>query len=86
MDQYFDEVIELVVWVTVGAILVVAAVYVIGKFRAGTEKQELKASQLLSKFRELHSKGAVNDAEYRTIKTTLSAQLREELKHNDKTD
>ena len=87
MDQVvWGEAETLVVWVTILVMMVVVAIYVIGKVRTGTEKQEPKASKLLSKFRELHSRGVLSDAEFRTIKTTLSAQLQKELKDNDETD
>ena len=73
---------ELVVWIAVLAALVVVAIYVIGKVRASPAQHEPATSQLISKFRELHSRGKLSDAEFRTIKTTLGTQLREELKDN----
>ena len=36
----------------------------------------------MSKFRDLHSRGGLTDAEYRTIKTTLAVQLKQQLKDN----
>jgi len=80
-----DPIAELVVWAAVGAIGVAVAAYVIGKIRAEPAKQEPDASELMSKFRDLHSKGELTDAEFRTIKTTLAARLQEELKDNGET-
>jgi uncharacterized membrane protein len=52
------------------------------KLRAAPAKQESTASELLSKFRELHSEGELTDAEYRTIKTRLAAELQQQIKGN----
>ncbi len=76
---------QLVVWLALLAALIAVVVYVIGKLRAEPVQQEPIASELISKFRELHSKGELDDAEFRTIKTTLAEQLQEELKRNGET-
>ena len=67
------------------AVLVAVAAYVISKIRPKPLQRELPASELLSKFRELHSKGGLSDEEFRTIKTTLTEQLQEELKDTGET-
>lgn len=36
-------------------------------------------SELLTKFREMHSRGTLSDAEYRTIKLKLASQIESEL-------
>ena len=78
---------ELVFWIAVLAsltaaalLLVAATAYLVVRIRAKTLQQEPLSSELMSKFRELHSKGELTDAEYRTIKTTLAEQLRKEIK------
>ncbi len=76
---------ELVLWGTVGAIALAVGAYVIGKIRAEPTQQEPDASELMSKFRDLHSEGKLTDAEFRTIKTALAARLQEELKDNGET-
>jgi uncharacterized protein HemX len=68
------------------ALLVGAAIFAIKKIRAKTVQQEPKASQLLSKFREQRSRGELSGEEFRELKTTSAAQLKEELKDNDGTD
>jgi uncharacterized membrane protein len=72
----------LVVWGAALAVLVCVAVYVIGKVRDRPAQHEPEAGRLLTNFREWHSQGVLDDAEYRTIKTTLAAQFRDELKDN----
>ena len=64
------------------AMLVAIACYVIGKIRPKSIQKELSASEWLSKYRELHSKGELSDEEYRTIKTKLAERLQDELKDN----
>jgi uncharacterized membrane protein len=83
---------ELVFWIAVLALLTAAAVLLVAataflvlRIRAKTLQQEPMASELMSKFRELHSKGELTDAEYRTIKTTLVEQLRKQIKDTGET-
>ena len=75
---------ELVVWLAVLMIIVAIACYVTEKIRPKTEKKERAASEWLSKWRDLHSRGGLSDAEFRTIKTTFAAQLREQSSPNGK--
>ena len=80
-----DPIAELVIWAALGAIVIALAAYVIGKIRAEPAQNEPEASDLISKFRDLHSRGELSDAEFRTIKTTLAGRLEEELKDNGET-
>lgn len=70
------------VWTGLAALGLGIGILLMRKLRATPAKQESTASELLSKFRELHSEGELSDAEYRTIKTQLAAQLQHELKGN----
>ena len=74
---------SLLIWLAIFAGLVWLATYAIKKIRTGPAQQELGANELISKFRELHSKGELSDAEFRTIKTTLAARLRREVRGKD---
>jgi len=86
MDRLLEAGAEfLVLWTAILAALVAVAIYVIKKVRDKAVQKEPTASELLSKFRELHSRGELSDAEFRTIKTTLASQLHEELKDNGQT-
>ncbi len=80
-----NPVAQLIIWVALGAILLAVALYIIGKIRGQVYQREPIASELMSKFRDLHSRGELSDAEFRTIKTTLAAQLREELRDSEET-
>ncbi|HUY34961.1 MAG TPA: hypothetical protein VMV69_19595 [Pirellulales bacterium] len=71
---------RLVLWLTVGAILLVLGLYAVSKVREGNDEKRVGANELLSNFRELHSQGELSDDEYRTIKTMLAARVQQELK------
>ena len=76
---------QLVLWSVVLAMMIAVGLYVLGRIRAAPAQKESSASELLSKCRELHSRGGLTDAESRTIKTQLAAQLERELKGNGET-
>ena len=78
-------IIELVASIAILAIFVAVAIFSIKNIRSETVQQEPKASKLLSKFREQHTKGELSEEEFRGIKTTLAVQLKEELKDNGET-
>jgi hypothetical protein len=77
---------QAVVWLSVLAVLIAVAVYVIGKVRSSAIQKEPTASNLLSKFRESHCRGDLSDEEFRTIKTTLATQLQQEIKDSGDKD
>jgi uncharacterized membrane protein len=74
-----------IVSLAVLAAMIAVAAYCIKKIRTKTLQHEPQASELLSKFRDLHSQGELSDEEFRTIKTTLTAELQQELNDGGKT-
>lgn len=74
---------QLIISAAILASLVAVGTYVFGKVRTGAVQKEPPASELLTKFRELHSRGVLSDEEFRTIKTTLTERLQDELKDKD---
>ncbi len=76
---------QLVLWLTVAILLGAIAVYVIGVFRTESVQREPVASDLMSKFREMHSRGELSDEEFRTIRTTLAVQIQDELNDTEET-
>jgi hypothetical protein len=76
---------QLVLGVAVLAILVAIGIYLAGRIRAKAVQKEPTASELLTKFREMHSRGVLSDEEFRTIKTTLTERLQSELRDKDET-
>ena len=73
-------------WLAVLVFLVGVAVYGVRKLREGIDNNEANASELLSKFRDLHQEGDLSDAEFRTIKTALGAKLQRQLKNKTSDD
>lgn len=69
----------------VGLALMAALVYLARRFRGDDDQDRLTDQKMLTKFRELHSKGVLSDEEFRTIKTKLAGQVQQELKDTDNT-
>lgn len=61
------------------AVLATVGFYLVARVRARFQETPPPASELLTNFRELHSKGELSDEEYRTIKSMLADRLQEEL-------
>ena len=60
------------------ALLALAIVF-LRKWRGDAADDQPDASELLTKFRELHLRGGLSDDEYRTIKTKLATRIDNEL-------
>ena len=68
---------------TVVALIAVGA-YAMSKWRDAIDDDTSNASELLTNFREMHSRGDLTDEEFRTIKARLSYELEAELKDIDR--
>jgi uncharacterized membrane protein len=73
-----------VIGVALVAILVVIGIYVVGRVKSSFREDGPNTNELLTNFRELHSRGELTDVEYRTIKAMLSARLQDELRDSGK--
>ena len=65
--------------------LLALAVVVVRRFRGGAAEDHPEASELLTKFRDLHARGGLSDDEYRTIKTKLATEFETEITNSDHT-
>jgi uncharacterized membrane protein len=72
----------LIVWLAVLAVLAVVGVYAIRKLRDGGTAAPTRTSDLMTNFQQLHDRGELTDAEYRTIKAMLSERLHDEVNDN----
>ncbi|HJN66268.1 MAG TPA: hypothetical protein QF761_08700 [Pirellulales bacterium] len=63
--------------------LVAVGVYIVSKWRGAADDDTISTSELLSNFREMHSRGELTNEEFRTIKTRLSYELKTESKDTD---
>lgn len=70
---------QIVIWLTVLAILVAIGGYIVGRLRGRSDHVHLSANDLLTNFREMHQRGDIVDTEFRNIKTVLGVKLQEEL-------
>ena len=81
IQQLVLGVASLAVLVAIGSM----GIHLAGRIRAKAVQKEPSASELLTKFREMHSRGVLSDEEFRTIKTTLTERLQSELRNEDET-
>jgi uncharacterized membrane protein len=72
-------------WIAVALVLLAAAIAGLRKWRGDAAHNQPTASELLTKFRELHARGGLSDDEYRTIKTKLATRSETKLNNNEDT-
>ena len=82
-DLFRQPLFTAALWFAVIFALLALAVAALRRFRGDAADDRPTASELLTKFRELHARGGLSDDEYRTIKTKLATQLQTELTHSD---
>ena len=75
---------QLVIGLSVLAVLSVAGYYVVGRFHGGAEEDRPSPSDLLTKYREMHRRGDISDEEFREIKTVLGVQMQVEVNDAEK--
>jgi hypothetical protein len=64
------------------AVLAALGIWIMARFRGSKDSDQPVTSELLTKFRDLHEQGELNDQEFRNIKTLLADKLQQELKDN----
>jgi hypothetical protein len=77
---------QLIISVAILAMISVLAVYIVRNWRDRTTDDRLSANDLLSNYREMHSRGEITEAEFRTIKRTLKGRLEQELDQRESAD
>jgi uncharacterized membrane protein len=85
MSKVLEVLVPAALWFAAIFVLLALAITVMRKWRGGSADDRPSASELLTKFRELHARGGLSDTEYRTIKTKLATQIEMELKDDEKT-
>ncbi len=73
---------ELAVGVGVLLLITLAGFYLMRRWRDRAGDDENQPGELMTKFREMRSRGELDETEYRTIKTVLAAEFRAELNGN----
>ena len=74
--------IQLIVWGTVLAVLVVVAYFVVRKLRGLAAGNDDTPVELLTNFREMKLQGDISDKEFRTIKALLNEKQAPTIKQN----
>ena len=74
--------IQLIVWGTVLAVLVVVAYFVVRKLRGLAAGNDDTPMELLTNFREMKLQGDISDKEFRTIKALLNEKQAPTIKQN----
>jgi uncharacterized protein YfkK (UPF0435 family) len=77
---FSGEIIQLVIYFTILAVLTAVAIYVVGVLHEKSIQKELDAEDLLNNFRELKSQGKLSESEFRIIKKQLAFQIVDEEK------
>jgi hypothetical protein len=85
MTPALDALVTATLWTATIFGLLGLAIFIVRKWRGGSADDRLDANELLTKFRDMHSRGGLSDAEYRTIKTKLATQIENALKDDNKT-
>lgn len=73
---------QAVLWLTVLAILVAMGAFFVKWFRSGGRPQPT-ASDILTRFRDLHDKGELTTAEFRSIKSVLGPRIQDQIRSED---
>jgi uncharacterized membrane protein len=86
MPEFFSHPLSRAGWWFAAIFALLALAFLaLRKWRGDSAEDRPAASELLTKFRELHVQGSLSEDEYRTIKTKLAGQLGTTLNDNDKT-
>jgi hypothetical protein len=72
-------------WFAAIFLLLALAIAALRKWRGSDADDQPDASELLTKFRELHLQGGLSDDEYRTIKLKLAAKHQATLNDTNET-
>jgi uncharacterized membrane protein len=86
MPELFSHpLLKAALWFAVIFLLLALAATALRKWRGSAADDQQDASELLTKFRDIHRRGGLSDDEYRTIKTKLATRTDAELNHNKET-
>ena len=74
---------QVVLYVAALLVMLVVACYVVQRLRDFDDEDTVSASDLMTNFQEMHEEGDISGMEYRTIKTVLNDQLKDELNEKE---
>ncbi len=85
LDFVTDPLMKSALLIAAVFLLVAVGIYGVRTWRDRDGDDQLSASDLLTKFREMYAKGNLSEKEFRTIKTKLAPRIESELRDNDET-
>jgi len=85
MYQAFESLSQAAMLFAAIFVMTAIGIAVARRYRDREANNMSETSDMMSKFRELHSEGGLSDEEFRTIKTKLASELKTELKDNSDT-
>jgi hypothetical protein len=74
-----DHFVELAIGLAGLLLMMLGAAYLVRRLRDRADDDKNIPSELITKYREMHSRGDLSETEYRTIKTVLATQFQDEL-------
>ena len=83
LELFRGDYAQLIIGALVLLVLVGIGSLLIKKARLDEEDSSSGTHSMMSEFREAHARGELSDEEYRNIKQTLAAKLREEFEDRD---
>lgn len=86
--KFAEQLHALLPWVialTVAIAVMAIGVYWLGKYWGRGDEDQRGPANELTKFREMHERGELSDAEFRTIKTQLAGQMQAKVSDSDET-
>lgn len=78
-----DSAIELLLWGAALLVVLIIAVAVLRIVRKTTIEDSVNPVDVLTNFREMRKQGDISDAEFRTIKSVLGANLQRDANDSD---
>jgi uncharacterized membrane protein len=82
-ELFSNRLLQAALWFASILILCAFGILVVRRWRGGAANDQQDASELLTKFRELHLRGGLSDDEYRTIKTKLATRIDTKLNNTE---
>lgn len=74
---------RVLMWLAVIVFLVAGLVYLMRWLRESGDDETGQSGDLLTSFRDIHSRGQLSDDEYRTIKSRLATRMQGKLKQDE---
>jgi len=86
MSQWYLELAQAVALLAASLLGLALVVHFLRNWRDNSDGDQESGQAMLSKFREMHSRGELTNDEFRKIKTDISTRIRDAAKQSDAAD